>query len=65
MMDLEELARVLVGDDGQPNVFFITDRELKVLALVTTCKEEAIAVARVLAGADTVEDRQEGLIWQR
>ncbi len=62
--NLEEMARQLVGDDGLPNLFFVTDCQGRVLALVTTTEDEAIEVALCLEGADTVEDRQTGLVWQ-
>ena len=62
--NFEEMAKQLVGDDGLPNLFFVTDRDLKVLAVVTTTEDEAIEVALRLEGADKVEDRQTGLVWQ-
>lgn len=63
-VDLEEMARQLAGDDGLPNLFFVTDCQGRVLALATTTEDEAIEVALRLEGADTVEDRQTGLVWQ-
>lgn len=60
---LEEMARQLVGDGGSPNVFFVTNREAKVLALVMTTEDEAIEVALSVSGAYQVEDRQSGVLW--
>jgi len=60
--NLEEMAKDLVGDSKSPNMFFLTNSDGKVIALVATTKTDAVRVATTL-GAYLVEDRKHGEVW--
>lgn len=62
MIDFQEMARQLVGDGKMPNVFFVTDNQGVVLAVVTTNRGDATQTA-VAIGGYLVEDRLEGCVW--
>lgn len=60
--NLEDMARDMVGDGKSPNMFFATNSEGKVLAIVAGTKTDGIKVGKAL-GAYLVEDRKNGVVW--
>jgi len=60
--ELEDLARQLVGDQGAPNVFFVTDKRGTVVAVIL--EEEAALRFAQRNGSAAVEDRSTGVVWE-
>jgi hypothetical protein len=62
--ELEALARTMVGDDKSPNVYFVTDRTGKVIAIFTDWDDaEKYATSSFSGNAlFMVEDRMTGIV---
>jgi hypothetical protein len=60
MAKLDVMAREMVGDGKNPNLYFVSDTS-HVLACFTR-KQDAVDFA-MLVGADIVEDRLHGEVW--
>jgi hypothetical protein len=60
---LDTMARDMVGDGKSPNLDFVQDENGTVIAV---CRSERLAdkIAHV-AGAEFIEDRRHGMIWDR
>jgi hypothetical protein len=62
-MTLTEMARAMVGDGKDPNLYFVTDEETSETFAVCAEFESAEVLASRLATSTVIEDRKEGVVW--